>query len=125
MLFLASSMFFFANFNNAVPEFRAAFRDNLFNPLLVTFYIGNILVGLYVILVMIKLWDEDFAHADKFDLAYRITFSITLFAMAAHATFTKPYLMRQMGLGVITLGILSGILMWATPKILDNDNDVF
>ena len=125
MLFLASSMFFFGNFNNVDPYLRAAFRGNLANPLLLIFYIGNILVAAYVILVMIKLWDKDFAHADKFDLTYRITYSVTLISMAAYSFFTYPYMMRQLGLGIMVLGLLSGIIMWATPKILDNDNEVF
>jgi len=116
-------MFFFGNFNSANEEVQFAFRENLANPWLIIFFIGNGLVALYVIAVMVKLWDEDFVSVDKFDLAYRIIFSITLIAMGVYSFFTYPYI--QMPLGVMTLGILSGVLMWATPKIIDNDNDVF
>ena len=123
MLFLAGSMFFFGNFNHGVEEARDAFRANLFHPMLLLFYLGNALVALYVILVMIKLWDKEFASVDRFDLAYRIIFSITLIAMGLHDFFTYPYMMLP--LGVMMLGILSGVLMWATPKLVDNDNEVF
>lgn len=125
MLFLASSMFFFGNFNNRNADIRDPFREALssFNPLLLIFILGNVLVATYVILITIKLWDKDFVHADKFDLPFRIIFSITLIVMGVRSFFTYPYI--SVPLGVILLGIFSGILMWATPKIVDNDNEVF
>ena len=125
MLFLASSMFFFLNFNSGNTLVRRYFREHLasFHPLLIIFFLGNILVAAYVILLMIKLSSNDSERVDRLDLPYRIVFSITLIAMGFYSFFTYPYV--AVPLGVMTLGILSGFIMWATPKIIDNDNEVF
>lgn len=125
MLFLASSMFFFSNLRHPNETAWFEFREALssWHPMLLIFFLGNILVGAYIILVMIKLWDKDFTHADKFDLPYRIVFSITLIVMITWSFFNYPYTI--MPLGVMMLAILSGVLMWATPKIVDNDNEEF
>jgi hypothetical protein len=86
----------------------------------------------YIIMLVVKLDTAAIRTADKFDLAYKIIFGITL-AMFIVRSFLGNYSAKYIGVGdvfnipipIAVVAILSGIITWCTPKIKDNDNTEF
>jgi O-antigen/teichoic acid export membrane protein len=94
----------------------------------VLFFAGVLYVCFYIIMLVGSLENNSTRNADRYDLAYRIVFSVTLFVL-----IIRSFLGDFMGEGttlnvsyeIIIVAIVSGIATWLTPKIKDNDNTEF
>jgi len=93
----------------------------------------------YIIMLVVNLESTHIHRADRFDLAYKIVFSITLgmfiirsflgdfagqWVMDADGDITRGT-MLNVPIPIIVLSIMSGVITWCTPKIKDNDNAEF
>ena len=68
------------------------------------------------------------SHADRFDLPYRIIFSLTLVLLVLRSffgDFMGGGTNLNVSFEIIIPAILSGFITWLTPKIRDNDNPDF
>jgi len=105
-----------------------------FAPLVLGF--GTAFVCFYIIYLVSHLEADTMHNADRFDLAYRIVFTITvimLFVRSFLGDFTVPRghedelvgMVLQATIPLNVAGIISGLITWFTPKIKDNDNKDF
>ena len=117
LLFFGCCLFFFS--------YRGMFWDDIKggNPFPVVFFSGLILVCAYIINLVGHMDSEELYLADRFDLVYKIVFTITILSMALRAILSEPYL--NVPVTIMVVCIFSGILTLVTPKIVDNNNDEF
>ena len=110
-----------------------------FSPIILVAGLG--FVCFYIIYVMNSLMDEDEAfHADRFDLAYRIIFSVTVLVLIIRSflgdfmhVHTENCVINglctasnlNVPTAMVMTAILSGIVTWCTPRLRDNDNTEF
>jgi hypothetical protein len=116
MLF-TSSLFFFQNVN----EFWYDLLD--INPFPVIFFAGIIFVCIYIGFLVSRIEDNALHRADKFDLAYKIIFSLLMIYISIRSFFIEPYL--EVDAIMISILIFCGVVNWCTPRLVDNDNEEF
>jgi quinol-cytochrome oxidoreductase complex cytochrome b subunit len=85
----------------------------------------------FYIMTLVTHIDTNTRQADRYDLAYKIVFSLTLVILVTRSflgdfkgdgtMLNIPY----QTFGIIIAAIISGIITWVTPKIKDNDNTEF
>ncbi|MDR0462473.1 MAG: hypothetical protein LBG88_04065 [Christensenellaceae bacterium] len=122
-LLFCCCFFFFRNYKMFGRDFTSYMA---FMPVL--FFAGVLYVCFYIIMLVGSLENNSTRNADRYDLAYRIVFSVTLFVL-----IIRSFLGDFMGEGttlnvsyeIIIVAIVSGIATWLTPKIKDNDNTEF
>jgi len=118
LLFFCCCFFFFQNLSMFLDDITSYMA---FFPII--FFAGVILVCVYISLLVGTLESKNVHLSDRYDIAYRIVFTITLLALTLRSFFTKP--MLNVPIFIIALAIFSGIITWATPKIRDNDSTDF
>jgi hypothetical protein len=92
-----------------------------FSPIILIF--GTAFVCFYIISLVFHL-DGTLIHmAERFDLIYKIIFSITFLMLVVRAILASPILNAP--LEIVIPAIISGLLTWVTPKIRDNNNTEF
>lgn len=101
------------------------FWDDLraFNPFPIVFFVGIILIWIYLGFLIGRADDKKFYLADRFDIWYRIIFSTVLIAIGVRSFFAYPYL--NVPISIIIICIISGLVTWLTPRIVDNNNSEF
>ena len=118
LLFFCCCFFFFQNLR--------MFWDDLTSYLFffpVIYFAGVILICLYIAILVGTFENKTTFLSDRYDLAYRILFTVTLLALTLRSFFTKP--MLNVPVFIIALAIVSGIVTWIVPKIRDNDSKDF
>jgi len=119
LLFFCCCFFFFQNLSTFLDDITSYMA---FFPII--FFTGVILICIYIA-VLVGTLDNKNAHlGDRYDLSYRIVFTITLLALTLRSFFAKPMLLN-VPIPIIALAIFSGIITWALPKIRDNDSADF
>jgi len=104
--------------------------------------LGISFVCFYIIALVVRLEIKAIVHADKYDLLYKIIFSMTFIALVFRSWLgdfmwdgicsclpdalcycAPPQL--SVAISMTILAMLSGLMTWFTPKIKDNDNTDF
>ena len=97
-----------------------------FAPIL--FFAGIVFVCFYITMLVFNLEAKTVQKADRYDLAYKVVFSLTLMLLVVRS-FLGDFMGEGTNLNVpipiIVIAIVSGIVTWATPKIKDNNNPEF
>ena len=112
-----------------------------FAPILLL--LGTLFICFYIMMLVFYLFEAKTAWlADRFDLAYKIVFSLTLILlivrsflgdfMCADGDYCGMYgppchnpQTLSVPVPIIIAAILSGLVNWLIPKIKDNDNTEF
>ena len=89
----------------------------------IVFFAGIILICLYIANLVGHIESKELYKADRYDLWYRIVFTITLLSLVIRSFFAPPYL--NVPIPIVCLAVASGLITWLTPKIVDNDNNEF
>ena len=121
LLFFGCCFFFFSNLNLFWQDITSWWA-----PFPIFYFAGVILVCFYICSLVSKLESKQFSHADRYDLPYRIVFTVTLLLLIARCSIN--YLVsdtRDTIIIVLVPAILSGLITWFTPKIKDNNNPDF
>jgi len=121
MMLFACCFFFFANmrmFLNDITSYMA------FAPIL--FLLGVIFVCFYITMLVFYLFEAETVWvADRFDLVYKIVFSLTLMLLIIRSffgDFMGSGTILNVPVAIIVISIVSGVMTWCIPKIRDNDN---
>lgn len=133
MLFFSVCLFFFRYFAMFRTMFVEMFTFRAFHWFVPVFIVGAICILVYIGYLFVSMDKSSWYSADKFDLAYRIVFSLLVVAICIQAFFTEigtgPENVQERYLSVppdvVVVAIISGILMWFTPKMIMNDVDDF
>jgi|GEM_PF-1115189 len=145
-LLFCCCFFFFQNtgmFKSDITSYMA------WSPII--FFAGLIFICFYIIMLVFNLEARTTHNADKYDLAYKIIFGITL-AVLIVRSFLGDFMCTESWCGtkgedgeiltchavtlwygtslyvtitVTVVAVISGIVTWLTPKIKDNDNNEF
>ncbi|MCL2229424.1 MAG: hypothetical protein FWC00_06425 [Firmicutes bacterium] len=133
MLLFCICFFFFSN----VALFRSDITSYMaFSPII--FLLGVGFICFYIIAMVISIESNATQFADRYNLAYKIVFSIVLFMLIIRSflgDFNNSLIDPETGyaigtnlnvhIGLIIAAIISGLITWLTPKIRDNDNTEF
>jgi hypothetical protein len=124
LLFFCCSFFFFQNkemFWNDFKSWRAFFP--------VFYVLGLILICMYLTLLVSTIESKEHFLGDRYDLAYRVVFTVTLLLIIIRIFFAETIFYTPIGANlpvmIIVLGVISGAVTWLIPKIKDNDNQDF
>ena len=117
ILFFTCCLFFFQSIDMFWNDIKK------FSPFPVIFFAGVIFICIYIGNLVGHIESKELHKADRFDLLYRIIFTITLLSMVIRSFFAKPYL--NVPTLIVCLAVTIGILTWLAPKIIDNDNTEF
>jgi hypothetical protein len=117
LLFFACCLFFF--------QYMDLFWSDLKNwiPFPIVFFAGLIWVCIYIGNLVAHIESRNLYLSDRYDWLYKIVFTVIILSMVVRSFFAKPYL--QVPEMIIVLCIISGIITYLTPKIVDNSNDDF
>ena len=115
ILFFACCLFFF--------QYIGMLWDDLkhFNPFPIIFLAGIVFICAYIINLLVHIENKELYKADRFDLLYRIIFTITLLSMVIRVYLVKLSVPTL----IVCLAVISGLLTWLAPQIIDNDNTEF
>ena len=97
-----------------------------FCPIL--FFAGIIFVCFCITTLVTELENGKLSHADRLDLPYKIIFSLTLIILVVRSflgDFMGEGTMLNVPVAIIVIAIISGLVTWCTPKLIDNDNPDF
>lgn len=117
LLFFCCCLFFFQSMEMFWNDLKS------FNPFPIIFFAGLIFVCTYISILVGHINSKELFKAERLDLVYRIVFSITLIALVIRSFFAKPYL--NVPIHIVVLAVVSGIITWITPRIVDNNNSDF
>jgi len=84
---------------------------------------GTSFVCFYIIMLVFHLDGSAPYLAERFDLIYKIIFSLTFVMLVIRSTLASPILNAP--LEIVIPAIFSGLLTWFTPPIRDNNNTEF
>jgi membrane-associated HD superfamily phosphohydrolase len=90
----------------------------------VIYFLGIIFICIYIANLVGHIESKKLHRADKLDILYRVVFTIVLLSMIIRI-LADSELTSRFPYTVVSVAALSGIIMWATPKITDNDNTEF
>ena len=95
----------------------------------IVFALGIAFVCFYITSLVFSLESRMIWLADRYDLLYKIIFSVTLIILVVRS-FLGDFASEQgtalnVPVPIIALALLSGLITWFTPKIKDNDNNEF
>jgi len=108
-----------------------------FCPLLLA--IGIAFICFYIVTLVTHI-DTNVRQADKYDLPYKIVFSLTLILLVVRSflgdflgyrfdteleTYGTMLNIPPETIGIVVTAFISGIITWFNPKIRDNDNTEF
>ena len=132
LLLFCVCFFFFSNMALFWSDLRSYM---VFAPL--TFIIGVGFICFYIITLVVSIESGRTQFSDRYDLLYRIIFSIVLLMLIIRSflgDFNNSLLDSDgnplgtnlnVHIGLVITSIISGLVTWCTPKIRDNDNTEF
>ena len=135
ILLFCVSFFFFANLQMFLSDITSYMA---FAPIILI--LGVLFVCFYIVALSFYLYEAKTVWlADRYDLAYKIIFSITLVLFIVRSflgDFMTPVVTDEDGnttggtmlnvpVSLVVACVLSGIMTWCLPKIRDNDNTEF
>ena len=103
----------------------------IFSPIILALGVG--FICFYIFKLTFNLDSNTSFVADRYDIWYKIIFTITLLTIMIRSFFgdfmcTDPSchcIQLNVPVPIIVFGIISGIITWCTPKIKDNNNTEF
>ena len=113
VLLFVTSFFFFRN--------MSVFWDDLasFNPLPIFFFAGIAAVCVYISFLVSRSEDKQFHRADKFDLPYRVLFTVLLLYVCIRDFLIYPYDITPW---LIIIACVAGVVNWLIPKTTYDDS---
>ena len=87
------------------------------------FVAGVVCVCLYIGFIVSRFEDGKFHRAERWDLIYKIIFSLTMVYIAIRAIFIEPFV--GVPVGALSAAVVIGILNWFIPAISIQDDTEF
>ena len=135
LLLFSASLFFFQNIrifteyvylpgSDVVDEVRhhyGSFRSDFTSgniPLIilaVMFLLGVIAVCAYITYLITKSEERHYHRAEKFDIPYKVLYSLVIVYIGIRGFFTFPYL--EAPNGIVIASIIGALLNWFIPKV--------
>ncbi|MCL2755591.1 MAG: hypothetical protein FWE45_00885 [Firmicutes bacterium] len=94
-----------------------------FNPLPIFFFAGILAICAYISFLVYRVNSKTFYSADRFDLWYKMLFSLILIYICIRSLFIVPYL--NVPLELVIIAVASGLFNWLIPPIICNNSEEF
>lgn len=116
-LLFISGVFFFQNINVFGNDFRS------WNLAPIIFFLGIGFCCFYIGFLINRMEARELHRAERWDLAYKIIYSIVLLYIGLRDFFVEPYLDVSVWLIITTISI--GLLNWVIPPLRFHDDTDF
>jgi len=120
LLFLAS-FFFFQNMDDFWNDFSTTSPPLFLVPAF--FFLGIICVCGYIIFLLMRVDDGKVYRSERFDIPYKIVYSLLILIISVRGFFIAPYL--NVPIPIVVIGLCFGIANWMIPKLYFHDSEDF
>ena len=118
VMWFVSSLFFFANINILLDDIT---QLSWLSPLPILFFLALLAVLAYIGFLAGRIEDKRLFLADKFDVWYKIIFSLVLIYINIRSVIVN----LEVPALILVLSVASGLVTWFTPRLQMHDNQEF